>query len=82
MVEHDLVVLHRPHPPVLIRSDQPTPADQPLLSALLAGDDPELVPRYRSVAAALGRNTPSNDTELRDVITSEVHRVHEVWRHQ
>lgn len=67
---------------VLIRADQATPADQPLLSALAAAGDPDIASRYRSVAAAHGRETPIDDNELRAVVTSEVRRLHEQWRYR
>jgi hypothetical protein len=50
---------------VLIRVDQATPPDQPLLSALAAAGDPEIASRFRSVAAAHGRDIPIDDNELR-----------------
>ncbi|MEE4547003.1 hypothetical protein V2S66_34190, partial [Streptomyces sp. V4-01] len=67
---------------VLIRADQSTPADQPLLSALAAAGDAEIAARHRSVAAAHGRDVPLDDHELRCAITSEVHRLHDLWRYQ
>lgn len=67
---------------VLIRVDQPTPTDQPLLSALAAAGDPDIASRYRSVAAAHGREMPLDDHELRSTITGEARRLHELWRHQ
>jgi hypothetical protein len=67
---------------VLIRVDQSTPTDQPLLSALTAAGDPEIASRFRSVAAAHGRDIPLDDNELRTAISSEVRRLHELWRYQ
>lgn len=67
---------------ILIRVDQSTPADQPLLSALTAAGDPEIASRFRNVAAAHGRDIPIDDNELRTAISSEVRRLHELWRYQ
>jgi len=67
---------------VLVRVDQPTPADQPLLSALIAAGDPGFTARYRSVAAALGRETPADADEIRAAISGDVRQLHDLWRYQ
>lgn len=67
---------------VLIRADQATPVDQPLLAALVAAGDPVMASRFRSVAAAHGRDIPTDEPGLRSAIASEVRRLHELWRYQ
>jgi hypothetical protein len=67
---------------VLIRADQATPADQPLLAALVAAGDLVMASRYRSVAAAHGRDIPTDEPGLRSAIASEVRRLHELWCYQ
>ncbi|MFE0737477.1 hypothetical protein [Streptomyces sp. NPDC058855] len=65
---------------MLVLVDQATPPDEALLSSLLAAGDSEFAPHYRSVAAALGLETPTDDDELRDVIEADVQQVFDNWR--
>ncbi|WP_329345021.1 hypothetical protein OG252_51635 [Streptomyces sp. NBC_01352] len=65
---------------VLTLVDRATPADQALLSCLVAAGDPDMTTSYREVAGALGLNLPDND--LRDVLKADVQQVHDRWRHQ
>ncbi|MER7983828.1 hypothetical protein [Streptomyces sp. NPDC095817] len=64
---------------VLIRVDQQTPKDQPLLSSLIAAGDPSLTAAYREIAAALGLDAPEDDDGLRDVLEADVQQVHLHW---
>jgi len=61
---------------ILIPVDRTNPADQPLLASLLADGDPDSASVFRTVSAALGRQTPSDDAELQALITTEVGRLH------
>ncbi|MGA4867232.1 hypothetical protein ACPB9J_31855 [Streptomyces lavendulocolor] len=67
---------------VLILVDQATPADEALLSSLVAAGDAEFAPHYRNVAAALGLQTPTDDAQLRDVIEADVQQVFANWRNR
>ncbi|MDH6523470.1 hypothetical protein M2163_000025 [Streptomyces sp. SAI-135] len=64
---------------VLIRVDETTPADQDLLSTLVAAGDPGMTMPYREVAAALGLDLPPDDDDLRDVLEADVEQVHSYW---
>ncbi|MFJ3229153.1 hypothetical protein ACIPJS_38190 [Streptomyces sp. NPDC086783] len=64
---------------VLIRVDQQTPKDEPLLSSLIAAGDPSLTSAYREIVAALGLDAPEGDDELRDVLEADVQQVHLHW---
>ncbi|MFG2463368.1 hypothetical protein ACGFWE_40835 [Streptomyces sp. NPDC048523] len=66
---------------VLTLVDQTTPADQALLSSLVAAGDPDMTTAYRKVAAVLGLDLPSDDDDLRDVLDADVQQVHHHWRH-
>ncbi|MFH8663079.1 hypothetical protein [Streptomyces afghaniensis] len=66
---------------VLTLVDQATPADQALLSSLVAAGDPDMATSYRKVAAALGLDVPAGDDDLRDVLKADVQQVHQYWRH-
>ncbi|WP_406490743.1 hypothetical protein OHB06_01430 [Streptomyces sp. NBC_01604] len=67
---------------VLTLVDRATPADQALLSCLVAAGDPDMTTSYREVAGALGLNLPDNDNDPRDVLKADVQQVHDHWRHQ
>ncbi|WP_329550406.1 hypothetical protein [Streptomyces sp. NBC_00696] len=67
---------------VLTLVDQATPADQALLSSLVAAGDPDMMTSYRKVADALGLDVPVDDDDLRDVLEADVQQVHHHWRHQ
>ncbi|WP_406490708.1 hypothetical protein OHB06_01310 [Streptomyces sp. NBC_01604] len=67
---------------VLTLVDRATPADQALLSCLVAAGDPDMTTSYREVAGALGLNLPHNDDDPRDVLKADVQQVHDHWRHQ
>ncbi|MEU1107253.1 hypothetical protein ABZ408_40945 [Streptomyces tibetensis] len=66
---------------VLTLVDQATPADQALLSSLVAAGDPDMATSYRQVATALGLDVPGGDDDLRDVLKADVQQVHQYWRH-
>ncbi|WP_340375730.1 hypothetical protein U5640_11665 [Streptomyces sp. SS7] len=67
---------------VLTLVDRATPADQALLSCLVAAGDPDMSTSYREVAGALGLDLPDDDDDLRDVLEADVQEVHDHWRHQ
>ncbi|MET7695155.1 hypothetical protein ABZT06_45900 [Streptomyces sp. NPDC005483] len=67
---------------VLTLVDQTTPADQALLSTLVAAGDPDMMTSYREVAAALGLDVPADDHDLRDVLEADVQQVHTYWHHK
>ena len=67
---------------VLILVDQTTPADQALLSSLVAAGDPDMMEPYRNVASALGLSIPADRNDSRDVLEADVQQVHDHWRHQ
>ncbi|MFE0438896.1 hypothetical protein ACFW2K_28510 [Streptomyces nigra] len=67
---------------VLTLVDRATPADQALLSCLVAAGDPDMTTSYREVADALGLGLPDNDDDLRDVLEADVQQVYDHWRHQ
>jgi hypothetical protein len=67
---------------VLTLVDRATPADQALLSSLVAAGDPDMTTSYREVATALGLDVPADDDDLRDVLEADVQQVHHHWRHQ
>lgn len=67
---------------VLILVDEAGPADQVLLSALVAAGDPELLPHYRQIAAALGLEPPDDDGDLRDALEADVRQAQDAWRFQ
>ncbi|MFE9813337.1 hypothetical protein [Streptomyces sp. NPDC005548] len=64
---------------VLTLVDQSTPADQALLSSLVAAGDPDMTTSYRQVAAALGLDMPASDDDLRDIVEADAHQVHRHW---
>jgi hypothetical protein len=66
---------------VLTLVDQATPADQALLSSLVAAEDPNMTTSYRKITSALGLDVPAAD-DLRDILAAEVQQVHRHWRHQ
>jgi hypothetical protein len=65
---------------ILTLVDQSTPADQPLLSCLVAAGDPEMMTAFREVAGALGLEPPADEDDLRDVVEADVQQVHRHWR--
>ncbi|MFH8701895.1 hypothetical protein [Streptomyces chartreusis] len=67
---------------VLTLVDQSTPADQALLSSLVAAGDPDMTTAYREVAGSLGLDVPAGDDDLRDVLEADVQQVHHHWRHR
>jgi hypothetical protein len=67
---------------VLTLVDQSTPADQALLSSLVASGDPDMTTSYRKIASALGLDMPAGDGDLRDVVEADVQQVHSHWRHR
>ncbi|MFI9772459.1 hypothetical protein ACIHJG_37255 [Streptomyces sp. NPDC052415] len=67
---------------ILALVDQATPADQALLSSLVAAGDPDMTTSYRKIAAALGLDMPAGDNDLRDVLKADVEQVHQYWRHR
>ncbi|MFI1036062.1 hypothetical protein, partial [Streptomyces sp. NPDC020951] len=67
---------------VLTHVDRTTPADQALLSSLVAAGDPDMTTSYREVAGALGLEVPADDDDLRDILEADVQQVHHHWRRQ
>lgn len=67
---------------MLILVDEAGPADQVLLSALVAAGDPELLPHYRQIAPALGLEPPDDDGDLRDALEADVQQAQDAWRFQ
>ncbi|WP_162467251.1 hypothetical protein [Streptomyces cavernae] len=67
---------------VLTLVDRTTPADQALLSSLVAAGDPDMMTSYRKVAGELGLDVPADDNDLRDILEADVHQVHHHWRRQ
>ncbi|WP_225794493.1 hypothetical protein [Streptomyces aculeolatus] len=67
---------------VLTLVDQATPADQALLSSLVAAGDPNMTTPYREVARSLGLEVPAAEDDLRDVLEADVQQVHYHWRHR
>jgi len=65
---------------VLSLVDQHTPSEQPLLSSLVAAGDSSMMAPYRTVAADLGLEVPSDDDDLRDVLHADVERAYQHWR--
>ncbi|PJN36655.1 hypothetical protein CG747_32540 [Streptomyces sp. CB02959] len=62
--------------------DQATPADQALLSCLVAAGDPNIASSYREVAGALGLESPEDPSVLRDVVDADVQQAHHYWRYR
>ncbi|WMX49141.1 hypothetical protein [Streptomyces roseicoloratus] len=66
---------------VLVLADADTPADEPLLSALVTTNQGDLHPLYRHVAYSLGRETPSGQDELHARWQLDVLRLYGIWKH-
>ncbi|MFD7757244.1 hypothetical protein [Streptomyces sp. NPDC059757] len=66
---------------LLVAVDQETPADEPLLSTLIASADTSLHWLYRHVRFSLGRERVP-DPELEAHWATEVLRLRELWRHR
>ncbi|NDZ92021.1 MULTISPECIES: hypothetical protein [unclassified Streptomyces] len=66
----------------LIRADQHTPDDEPLLSALITHDGHDIHPLYPRVARALGRELPCPSNGLQSQWQMDVLRLHTLWRHR
>ncbi|MFI8419458.1 hypothetical protein [Streptomyces sp. NPDC085479] len=67
---------------VLVLADADTPADEPLLSALVTTNQGDLHPLYRHVAFSLGRETPSGQDELHARWQLDVLRLYGIWKHR
>ncbi|MEU2508152.1 competence protein CoiA family protein [Streptomyces sp. NPDC007863] len=67
---------------VLVLADADTPADEPLLSALVTTSQGDLHPLYRHVAFSLGRETPSGQDELHARWQLDVLRLYGIWKHR
>ncbi|AJC62069.1 hypothetical protein GZL_p00139 (plasmid) [Streptomyces sp. 769] len=67
---------------VLTLVDQATPADQALLSCLVAAGDPGMTSSYREIARALGLESPEDPSALSDVINADVQHTHHYWHHR
>ncbi|MFF4557894.1 hypothetical protein [Streptomyces sp. NPDC001422] len=66
---------------LLVAVDRETPADEPLLSTLIASADISLHWLYRHVRFSLGRERVP-DTELEAHWATEVLRLRQLWRHR
>ncbi|RSN91673.1 hypothetical protein DMH26_26560 [Streptomyces sp. WAC 05379] len=67
---------------ILVTVDRDTPADEPLLSSLIAVGNGEIHPLYRHVAFSLGRDVPLSDAALRSEWTVDVLRLRALWKHR
>ncbi|CAL9541767.1 hypothetical protein SUDANB120_04260 [Streptomyces sp. enrichment culture] len=67
---------------VLVLADADTPADEPLLSALVTTNQGGLHPLYRHVAYSLGRETPSGQDDLHAAWQLDVLRLYGIWKHR
>ncbi|MDY0812655.1 hypothetical protein [Kitasatospora purpeofusca] len=67
---------------LLARADRATPADEPLLSALVVRGDHTPTGVYREVAAALSRELPQPQNGLQQHWQMDVLRLHSLWRHR
>ncbi|MFF0425542.1 competence protein CoiA family protein [Streptomyces sp. NPDC004520] len=67
---------------VLVLADASTPADEPLLSALVTTNQGDLHPLYRHVAYSLGRETPLEQDELHARWQMDVLRLYGIWKHR
>ncbi|MFD7641412.1 competence protein CoiA family protein [Kitasatospora sp. NPDC059795] len=67
---------------LLTRIDASTPADEPLLSALVVTTEHTPLPIYREVAARLGRELPRVPDGLHQHWQMDVLRLHSLWRHR
>ncbi|TGB03228.1 hypothetical protein [Streptomyces sp. MZ04] len=68
---------------LVVRVDETSERDEPLLSSILAAGDPQLAEAYRLSANLLGGQLPAGDRELlRDVIDADVRQTHAYWRHR
>ncbi|MEU3398152.1 competence protein CoiA family protein [Streptomyces filamentosus] len=67
---------------VLVLADANTPADEPLLSALVTTNNGDLHPLYRHVAFSLGRETASGPDELHARWQMDVLRLYGIWKHR
>ncbi|MEV6976265.1 hypothetical protein [Kitasatospora sp. NPDC093806] len=79
-------VLHRLHPDdqvqVLLRVEDGTQADEPLLSSMLAVVDTASPGLYRDLAARIGRQVPSTAGEARSHWQTEALRLQQLYRHR
>ncbi|MEU7027711.1 competence protein CoiA family protein [Streptomyces sp. NPDC046275] len=67
---------------LLVLADANTPADEPLLSALVTTNNGDLHPLYRHVAFSLGREVPSRQDELHARWQMDVLRLYSLWKHR
>ncbi|MFD8194688.1 hypothetical protein [Streptomyces wuyuanensis] len=65
---------------VLYLADRDTPADEPMLSTVLAVSDPSVLPAFRQAATRLGLELPDDPQDLRDVLDADLERLHTLWR--
>ncbi|MFF3084544.1 competence protein CoiA family protein [Streptomyces nojiriensis] len=67
---------------VLLLADVNTPADEPLLSALVTTNNGALHPLYRHVTLSLDREMPSQQDEFHARWQMDVLRLHGLWKHR
>ncbi|MET7543802.1 hypothetical protein [Streptomyces sp. NPDC005507] len=68
---------------MIVLADAAAKPDEPLLSSVLAAQDPQLAEAYRLSATSQGLHVPEQDRELlRDVIEADVRQTHDYWRHR
>lgn len=77
---------HQLHPDdqieILAQVDAGTPADEPLLMAVLAAGDTSSPVPYRRAAGRLGRDQPGNAQEARSQWQADVLRLHQLYRYK
>ncbi|MFD6343242.1 competence protein CoiA family protein [Streptomyces roseolus] len=67
---------------VLVLADVDTPADEPLLSALITTNNGELHPLYRHVAFSLDRQQPQAQEKIHAQWQLDVLRLYNLWKHR
>ncbi|CND72706.1 Competence protein [Mycobacterium tuberculosis] len=67
---------------ILIKVDQDTAPDEPLLSALIMTGDSEMHPLYPDIVRALGRRFDPTETGRHLQWSMDVLRVHRTWRYR
>ncbi|GAB1331679.1 zinc finger domain-containing protein [Streptomyces sennicomposti] len=67
---------------VLVRVDAHTPADEPLLSALVAANDPNSASVYQRVASQLGRTVPDDTQAARSQWQTDALHLQQLYRYK
>jgi hypothetical protein len=66
---------------ILVKVDQETEPDEPLLSSLIIAGDRQMHLLYPEVSRSLSRPFPSSEEEARSQWATEVLKIHQKWRH-